>query len=50
MRNLNKITPIVIKSIIENNDFNQFQPWRENDKYQIGELHENSEEMLMIPL
>lgn len=29
MSNLRKITPIMIKSIIENNDFNTFEPWKE---------------------
>lgn len=29
MKSLNKMTPILIKSIIENNDFNEFKGWNE---------------------
>ena len=44
MKNLNKITPIMIKSIIENDDFNEFLPWNEHHIYTVGTISRIEEE------
>ena len=43
MKNLNKITPIMIKSIIENDDFNEFLPWNEHHIYTVGTIRKVEE-------
>jgi hypothetical protein len=38
MKNLHNVTPTVIKSIIENNDFNKFKPWNESVLFESSRL------------
>ena len=35
MKNLKKVTPSIIKSIIENDDFNQFRGWQDGRVYEF---------------
>ena len=47
MKSLKKITPTIIKSIIENDDFNQFKGWKDEILYQFSDLDiYNNDEIL----
>lgn len=38
MKKLNKMTPVLVKSIIQNDDFNQFRGWDEGVYFNLGSL------------